>query len=99
MSEPRDAIDEASAWKLLLQHAQAARAGRSFDDGGRLADARGGSAVVGQLIDLYLPLCVKTREWVLAHLGQSLDGRIATRSGASQFITGSENQIHSHRLR
>jgi riboflavin-specific deaminase-like protein len=60
-----------------------------------------GNPAVEQLLDLYLPLClgVQGRAWVLAHLGQSLDGRIATRSGVSQFITGSENQIHAHRLR
>ena len=58
-------------------------------------------ADVEQLLDLYMPLCVgaAARHLVLAHLGQSLDGRIATRSGASQFITGRENQTHAHRLR
>jgi diaminohydroxyphosphoribosylaminopyrimidine deaminase/5-amino-6-(5-phosphoribosylamino)uracil reductase len=59
----------------------------------------GGSVAAEQLFDLYMPLCVGARDWVLAHLGQSLDGRIATRSGVSQFITGNENQIHAHRLR
>ena len=58
-----------------------------------------GDAAVEALLDLYMPLCVGAAEWVLAHLGQSLDGRIATRGGASQFITGRENQIHAHRLR
>jgi riboflavin-specific deaminase-like protein len=60
-----------------------------------------GRAEVERLLDLYVPLCVGVagRELVLGHLGQSLDGRIATRSGASQFITGEENVIHTHRLR
>jgi riboflavin-specific deaminase-like protein len=58
-------------------------------------------AAVEQLLDLYMPLCLgaAARALVLGHLGQSLDGRIATRSGVSQFITGNENQIHAHRLR
>ncbi|MCH2393875.1 RibD family protein [Oceanibaculum sp.] len=37
--------------------------------------------------------------WVLAHLGQSLDGRIATASGKSHYVTGQENIVHLHRLR
>ena len=47
--------------------------------------------------ELYAP-CVKDA-WVLAHLGQSLDGRIATRSGASHYINGPDNLTHLHRLR
>lgn len=36
---------------------------------------------------------------VLAHLGQSLDGRIATSSGHSTYVTGEANLVHMHRLR
>ena len=36
---------------------------------------------------------------VLGHLGQSLDGRIATASGHSAGVTGPENIAHLHRLR
>lgn len=36
---------------------------------------------------------------VVAHLGQSLDGRIATERGHSTFITGREDFVHMHRLR
>jgi diaminohydroxyphosphoribosylaminopyrimidine deaminase / 5-amino-6-(5-phosphoribosylamino)uracil reductase len=36
---------------------------------------------------------------VLAHLGQSLDGRIATNSGHSSFVTCESNIVHMHRLR
>jgi diaminohydroxyphosphoribosylaminopyrimidine deaminase / 5-amino-6-(5-phosphoribosylamino)uracil reductase len=64
--------------------------------GGLRADA-----AVEALLDLYMPLCVgeRSRDLVLGHLAQSLDGRIATVSGASQFITGNENLIHAHRMR
>ena len=53
------------------------------------------------LIDLYLPICSATRDRpiTVAHLGQSLDGFIATHSGDSQFVTGDENMRHMHRLR
>jgi riboflavin-specific deaminase-like protein len=37
--------------------------------------------------------------FVVAHLGQSLDGRIATESGHSQYIGSRESLLHLHRLR
>ncbi len=40
-----------------------------------------------------------TRCLVVGQLGQSLDGRIATPSGHSQYINGSEGLAHLHRLR
>lgn len=36
---------------------------------------------------------------VVAHLGQSLDGRIATEPGHSSFVTGEADFRHMHRLR
>jgi riboflavin-specific deaminase-like protein len=59
------------------------------------------SQPVQDLFDLYLPLCAlgATRSFVVGHLGQSLDGRIATASGVSRFITGRENIVHLHRMR
>lgn len=53
------------------------------------------------LFDLYLPLCSATpsRPIAIAHLGQSLDGFIATESGDSQFVTGPANLVHMHWLR
>ena len=53
------------------------------------------------LLDLYLPVCGGTpsRPVTVGHLGQSLDGFIATHSGDSQFVTGSENLVHLHRMR
>jgi diaminohydroxyphosphoribosylaminopyrimidine deaminase / 5-amino-6-(5-phosphoribosylamino)uracil reductase len=52
-------------------------------------------------IDLYLPICgaTQTNPITVGHLGQSLDGFIATHSGDSQFVTGPENIVHLHRLR
>ncbi len=53
------------------------------------------------LIDLYLPVCSATRARPIAvgHLGQSLDGFIATHAGESQYVTGPENLMHMHRMR
>jgi len=59
------------------------------------------TASVRQLLDLYLPLCVGegSERLVLGHVGQSLDGQIATSAGASRYVTGPENIVHMHRLR
>ncbi|NOT45605.1 MAG: RibD family protein [Acidobacteria bacterium] len=53
------------------------------------------------LIELYLPICSATRAHrvTVGHLGQSLDGFIATHTGDSQFVTGHENILHLHRMR
>src|SRR5206468_12479880 len=53
------------------------------------------------LIDLYLPICSGTAAHPLTvgHLGQSLDGFIATHAGESRWVTGEENMRHMHRLR
>ncbi len=53
------------------------------------------------MLELYLPLCIGSQsgEFVLGHLGQSLDGQIAAASGASRYVTGPENLRHMHRLR
>jgi len=63
----------------------------------KLPQADPGSAVA----DLYLPVCSATsaRPITVGHLGQSLDGFIATHAGESQFVTGDGNIIHLHRMR
>ncbi len=53
------------------------------------------------LIELYLPIASATSRQpvTIGHLGQSLDGFIATHSGQSQYVTGEENILHLHRMR
>lgn len=67
-------------------------------------DARGMwrrcGAVTGapaDLLDLYLPLC--RAALVIGHLGQSLDGYVATSSGDSAYVNDPCNIVHLHRLR
>ena len=50
------------------------------------------------LFNLYLPLKIQAT-FTMAQIGQSLDGRIATETGKSHFITGPADIIHLHRLR
>lgn len=63
--------------------------------------AGAGRTPVELLLDLYMPLCVGagSQRMVVGHLAQSLDGRIATESGASQFISGQADLEHAHRMR
>jgi riboflavin-specific deaminase-like protein len=58
-------------------------------------------AANADVIDLYLPICsaTSTKPMTVGHLGQSLDGFIATHAGESRWVTGEENMRHMHRLR
>jgi riboflavin-specific deaminase-like protein len=62
---------------------------------GRWSDA------AAALLDLYLPACTASAASPLAigHLGQSLDGQIATAAGDSYYVTGPDNIVHLHRMR
>jgi diaminohydroxyphosphoribosylaminopyrimidine deaminase/5-amino-6-(5-phosphoribosylamino)uracil reductase len=53
------------------------------------------------LVSLYAPLCAgrRDRALVVGHLAQSLDGRIATAGGMSRWLSGSEDLLHTHRMR
>jgi riboflavin-specific deaminase-like protein len=57
--------------------------------------------VLVDLIELYRPLVAASaaQPLIVAHLGQSLDGYVATRGGDSHFVNGPENLLHLHRMR
>lgn len=80
-------------WEALREAAGAS--------GPRSLDALVADASLQPWIDLYRPVCAGGRErpFVIGHLGQSLDGFIATASGDSAFVTGQQNILHLHRLR
>ena len=61
----------------------------------------GWTAAARALFALYLPLLSidAGRGFLVAHLGQSIDGRIATRAGDSQALNCEANLVHLHRLR
>jgi diaminohydroxyphosphoribosylaminopyrimidine deaminase/5-amino-6-(5-phosphoribosylamino)uracil reductase len=48
---------------------------------------------------LYQPLVEAEGALIVAHLGQSLDGRIALADGQSKWITGKDDVVHNHRMR
>lgn len=68
---------------------------------------RGGAVPMPQhrdaaaLLELYLPFAQLRpgQSLAVAHLGQSLDGRIATAGGVSRWVTGPADLTHTHRMR
>jgi diaminohydroxyphosphoribosylaminopyrimidine deaminase/5-amino-6-(5-phosphoribosylamino)uracil reductase len=84
--------DENAVWEslLALRHRGAAPASNGHAD-----------AEAAALIELYLPFAAvpRGRRFAVAHLGQSLDGRIATLAGASRWVTGEADLLHTHRMR
>ncbi|MEX0870778.1 MAG: RibD family protein [Aquisalimonadaceae bacterium] len=108
-------IDETAAWELILQARRVcpgARVQRELTASGNPAPRlrvhcsgawESDASVTDEaalMLDLYIPLCVSTgRAMVVAQMGQSVDGRIATASGHSHYITGSQDILHLHRLR
>jgi riboflavin-specific deaminase-like protein len=103
------------AWALVLAAARAADAAADGATPALTAEdresvawcARGWTCFLAAdderrpLIDLYLPFCSATarQPMTLGHLGESLDGFIATHAGESQWVTGHQNVVHMHRLR
>lgn len=54
------------------------------------------------LTPLYAPLLAarhRARPYAVAHLAQSLDGRIATANGVSRWLSGAADLLHTHRMR
>jgi len=93
-----------AAWEALLtlRHGDSpAAAYLCQNDQGYWQPAAHLEPALSRFLQLYLPLLQprEKRSLVLAHLGQSLDGRIATDNGVSQTINGPENITHLHRLR
>jgi riboflavin-specific deaminase-like protein len=106
-----DGRSAAGLWPILLDIAKARRAGNAptllhgtltcaSDSGWQLQGRWDVEAL--ELFALFKPLLDLRPEgtaWVIAQLGQSLDGCVATRTGDSSFINGPENLLHLHRLR
>ncbi len=84
--------EEAKVWQALLER----RRGR--------ASATAPARIPPEMAAMeafYRPLCEvpQGRLFVIAHLGQSLDGRIATARGLSRWVTGEADLLHTHRMR
>jgi riboflavin-specific deaminase-like protein len=97
-----------TAWQALLAAAAGDRARAAgfglvcgAETGWRDEAVR--DAASADLIALYLPFIQPfsgaTAVRIIGHLGQSLDGCIATASGDACFVTGAANIVHLHRMR
>lgn len=70
-----------------------------IDDVGRWQAPEAIAPNAAALLDALAPIAFGGRTFVIGQLGQSLDGRIATVSGHSHYVTGAESRVHLHRLR
>lgn len=69
-------------------------------DSTTVLDGRDRSADPAHCSDLYEPMVDAGSDgFVVAHLGQSIDGFVATETGDSYYVTGQENLDHLHRMR
>ena len=99
-------MDQQAAWRWLLEAVKRRPADpgcpdpRTREEGEVFPRGAEADPDARRLIELYLPLCRDCPErFVVAHLGQSLDGRIATVDGSSRWVTGPEDVAHNHRMR
>ena len=109
MSTP---LDEQTAWTLVravppglggkqfvrVQHDLRPEVWLQVHDSGRWEASAAAVPGARDLLDLFLPLLLRS-DLVVAQLGQSLDGRIATASGDSHYVTGTADIRRLHRLR
>lgn len=100
-------IDVELAWRLVCAVNPGARRTTledspgvwlEVDKAGEWTASSSCSASVEDFFDIYLPLQA-SRALVIGQLGQSVDGRIATESGLSHFVTGPEDIERLHRVR
>ena len=110
---PTSPIDEQTAWSLIRSLPRFSPGKptdiRVFHDPrldvwlqvqptGEWEASTGLSAAARDLLELYLPLQLEDA-LTIAQIGQSLDGRIATDTGQSHYITGRADITRLHRLR
>ncbi|MFQ5972733.1 MAG: RibD family protein [Alphaproteobacteria bacterium] len=86
---------EPEDWLRILELTEARRSKRPF------TPAPVAAVADSPVLEIYLPLVERAAQgrFVVAHLGQSLDGRIATANGASRYVTGAADIEHNHRMR
>ena len=100
-------IDADYAWQIIRDAARTCADETSAPadglniraDGAWQAGPNQVSEAAAALFDTLLPVACGGAPYVVAQLGQSLDGRIATASGHSHYVTGEASRVYLHRLR
>ncbi|MFN2359842.1 MAG: RibD family protein, partial [Marinobacter sp.] len=106
-------LDKNTAWTLILEALNRSNVTLPLPGSDTPALKLGGdgdwqlcmsaSAEAKSLLSVFLPLCCPLSRGapsrVIGQMGQSLDGRIATVTGASKFINGEDGLTHLHRIR
>ncbi|MDX1552371.1 MAG: RibD family protein [Marinobacter sp.] len=106
-------LDKNTAWTLILEAVNRSNVTLSLPGSDTPALELGGEGnwqlqlpadtEARNLLSVFLPLCCpvprEAPSRVVGQMGQSLDGRIATVTGASKFINGEDGITHLHRLR
>ncbi|MBW7470091.1 RibD family protein [Marinobacter sp. M216] len=106
-------LDVETAWQLVLQAVNRSDVTLGLPESSEAAVRLNGQGAwhllhpatpqAKDVLSLFLPLCKPlapgTPSRVVGQLGQSLDGRIATVTGRSRFINGSDGITHLHRIR
>ena len=98
-------LTASEAWRIVLalRHepadATAHTPGVQVTPGGGWRSARAADAEATRILDTLLPIAHGAADLVVAQMGQSLDGFIATASGDSHYVTGPQSRVHLHRLR
>ncbi len=113
LDETAPPLDEAAAWALVraavhsavpepgprrVAHPTRSELWMDLNESGGWEASVVPTPAARDLLDLYMPL-TRGPDFVIGQLGQSLDGRIATVSGKSHYITGPEDIRRLHRLR
>ena len=100
--KPRDFIwAQGQLQPVAASRASAAEVILRCDESGQWARVGKCPDAVADLLDLYLPVCAASavQPVTVGHLGQSLDGFVATSSGDSHFVNDARNIVHLHRMR
>ena len=109
MSSP---LDEQTAWNLVraippglggkefvrVQHDLRPDVWLQVHGSGRWETSAELTPEAHDVLEIYVPLLLRA-DLVIAQVGQSLDGRIATESGHSHYVTGPADIRRLHRLR
>jgi len=98
-----DALIRADVARVVMArrdtHASAGGGADRLRAEGVRVDLEAGAALAHRLTAPFFMRLQRGRPWVIAKWAQTLDGRVATRAGASQWISSETSRRRVHRLR